>query len=416
MIIRTIQSCLCASTLLAVGAVVHAECPALDFEGVPVGTDVSAFYPGVTFSAAPATCGSVRPIIVLPSNGTSSGVRALGLETGCSGISGDFIRMTFAEEQDSVSFNVGGQFEAGLDFFAQAFNAGGTQIWSQTFETGVGTTTAVNVDPAGGGIARVEVSSLIIGFFETIDDLRFGSDSTPPEVDITSPAFDTCVCGDDLVTIFGSVDDSDGEYACDSMAYLPVNAAPGTPWTVAGNACGAFTGPLHTLNTGPLAEGRYYVRILGSNECGLSGSDVTVIRVDRSFGTVAISGVDGGRADGSLCGMVEVKGTISDGCGGISWSLLLAPAGTSNFTEIAFGTGGRDCLITPWNTSFAADGSYTMRLTATDGCGHSDSSDFPVFIDNSADFCACSPDINQDGVVDALDFLLIIAHWGPFGG
>src|SRR5205823_12724211 len=108
-------------------------------------------------------------------------------------------------------------------------------------------------------------------------------DTTPPTVDITAPASFTCVCNS--VAITGTVSDSNGMYVGDSLQY---HADGSNTWITAATATGARTGTLYTFNTAALTEGYYYVRIVGTNDCGLSNSDNTIIWVGRTFDTAIL--------------------------------------------------------------------------------------------------------------------------------
>ncbi|MBT8485416.1 MAG: hypothetical protein KJO43_07540 [Phycisphaerae bacterium] len=387
------------------------QCPAETFEDFALGANATSLVPGVTITAEPGSCGgpgSVLPIIVAPSGGTISGTRALGLQTGCPDFSPDYLRLVFDEPQSEVRFVVGVEIgSAGLDLEIRAYDSGGGLISNQTIMSAGGTRALVVVTDFLDDIRRIEIEQPL-GFFETLDDLEFGADVTPPLVDISSPGFDACICGDTLVSIGGSVDDPDGDYGCDTLFYRPVNADADDPWVELSTACGAFTGTLHTWDTTGVPHGRYYLRVAGSNGCGLVSSDTTVVFVDRQFGSKGISAPTAGE---TICGTIDVDGGVGDHCGIALWTLDYAPAGTTAFTTIASGTSGVSCTIAEWNTTKVPDGDYTLRLSAEDNCGHSDPPTLvAVTIDNSG-FCDCGPDINGDGVVDFVDLLLVLANW-----
>jgi len=125
------------------------QCEPVDFEGFAPGTDARTLIGGVTISAQPGSCGgpgSVLPIIVTPSGGTSSGTRALGLETGCPDFSPDWLRLVFDEVQDLVRFSVGTQSgTAGVDIQVRAYNGSGGLVYARTFDVAGGTNTFVRI-------------------------------------------------------------------------------------------------------------------------------------------------------------------------------------------------------------------------------------------------------------------------------
>jgi hypothetical protein len=409
---RTFTAVTTSALALALAGTGHAQCDPVDFEAFSVGAIATSIVPGLTVNAIPGSCGgagSVLPVIVQPFGGTSSGSRALSLQTGCPDFSPDILQLVFDDPQTSVEFTVGAQVgTAGLDFTVSWYDSGGGMIGSDTFDSAGGVNRLVRI--TGADIKRIEIGEAL-DFFECIDDLVFDLDTTPPTVELDSPTFDGCVCGDDVVPIVGTVGDADGDYQCDTASYRPVNADESDPWVEINTACGDFSGTLHDWDTTGVPAGRYYLRVVGANACGLTSSDVTVVRVDRSFGSVGITGFDGARDDGTLCGTVEVLGNIIDGCGVASWSVAYEPAGGGGFTEIASGDSERRCVIAEWDTTMVADGDYTLRVTATDTCGHTASDDVSVTVDNTG-FCLCTADINGDGVVDFADLLLLLSTWG----
>jgi hypothetical protein len=395
-----------AASLLLSGSA-WAQCEPEDFEGFSLGAIVTTQIPGVTISVVPDSCGTgLAPVIASPPGGTISGTRAIATPTGCPDFSPDYLRFVFDEPQTSVSMVVGsGGFG---DVYVSAYTDTGAFIddaWRAATQ-GAYSYVEFNVSPAT-PIARIDVETSFEDF-EYVDNLEFGQDTTPPEVEIDSPAFLSCVCGDDLVGIVGAVDDPDGDYNCDELWYRPVNAGPLDPWVFVSRACGAFTGTLHTLDSTPLSEGLYYVMVRGDNACGLTTADTTVIRIDRSPPGLAIAAPTENEV---VCGQVELWGSASDSCG-ITWSITwenLSTGDTGIIVDNATGSIG-NCRLAFWDTSDLPNGPYRIRLEAIDGCEHVNEIERIVEVDNTQ--CEnCGPDLDGDGDVDVTDLLLLLAEW-----
>ena len=135
--------------------------------------------------------------------------------------------------------------------------------------------------------------------------------STPPEIQISSPLYESCACGSS-VAVHGLSCDPEG-FDHDTLEYLAVNAAAGTPWTLVDSAmtpqCTAG-GTLYYWNTTSIAEGCYYLRVTSYNDCGATSSATTVVCVDRTVDTPTVrSPVDAAILGGNVC----IDGTVWDG-------------------------------------------------------------------------------------------------------
>jgi len=395
------------AALITIAGPAAGQCEPFDFDAYTIGSNATNVIPGVTVTAPPGSCGgfgSVQPIIVVPAGSSP----ALGVETGCPDFSIDFLRLTFDEPQTEVSFLFGAQTgTAGLDYEIRAYTASGAIVFNEVRETTTGVNAYVRLSGLG-EIGRIEVESVITGF-ECIDDIQFTADDTPPEVQIDAPTFDTCVCDDGIVSVVGSVGDPDGVYQCDTLSYRSV--APGSTWQTVDQLCGAFSGTLYNWSTTGVPAGRYYMRLTGRNECGLSTTDVTVVRVDRDFGTLNVTEP----SDSDLvCDVVAITGTINDSCGIDSWVVEAAPTETGVFTTIATGSSGViNCVIAQWDTRTVPDGVYTIRLSAVDDCGHqSPVKSLAVTVGNETGACGCLADLNDDGSTGFADLTILLNLWG----
>lgn len=380
------------------------QCEVIDFEQFSNGSVATNLIPGVTFTSTPGACGGGLPLTEIQTlTGTPEGTtKVLGIRQGCPEFSPEGIIMTFDENQTRVRFRTGVD-AAGQNIRVRWFNEFGTTLGTRLYGSASGVGLQVTVEASAAIIRSVEVDH-VGDFFEFIDDLEFDFDTTPPLIEIDSPPFDACVCGDSVVSIVGSVSDDNGTYECDRAEYRPINADPGDPWIQFGQACGAFSGTLHSWNTNGIPAGRYYLRVTGTNACGLSQSDVTVVRVDRSFGTLQLTPITE-----PLCGVATIAGRVSDSCG-VDWILDQRPLSGSVWTTIATGDSSEDCELGDWDTTTVADGAYELRLRGTDGCGHTAETTLIVLVDNASG-CGCGADVNGDGVVDFTDLLIVLSAW-----
>lgn len=407
---RTLTACLVVG-LAAIPA--RAQCEPETFESFAVGTIISNQIPGVAIFAYPGSCGGGSPDtwIVAPSGGTASGSKALGLQTGCPDFSPDFIVLDFDELQHLVTFCLGEQAgQTGHQVRVRAYSSAGGLVSNQLITTGSGTRAFVRVGSESGpsNIRWIEIEEMI-GLFETIDDLHFDMDSTPPTAQIDEPSFVSCVCAS--ITVTGIACDSDGEYGGDRLEYRAVAAEPDDPWILVGSYTTPVCEPgsLYNWDASAVVEGHYYLRLTVENACGMIATDVTTVRVDDSAPHVSISLPVAGA---TVCGEVEVRGISNDydSCDG-DWELGVAPTGSSDYVTIAEGVGDVSCTLTVWDTTTVDDGSYTLRLLGTNMCGMSAQTFRTVTVDNS-DGCGCTADINGDGQVDVGDLLILLASWG----
>jgi hypothetical protein len=408
-----------AALILASGAA-FGQCTDYDFENYAVGTPISSQYDGVTFSAPPGSCGgmgSVRPIIVEPDSGTSSGTKALGIEQGCPEFSPDYLRMVFDEAQRIVTFTMGEPVSPGVTFQVRAYNTGGGLIYLRTFSCGDGVFRFVRIGSEEGSpiIRRVEVESPS-QFWECIDDLSFNHDPTPPTARIDTPQHGDCPC--DSVTVTGIACDEDGEYDYDKLEYRRVNAAPGTPWTLIGTYSSPVCNPgnLYTWNLDDIDHGWYFLRLTVVNECGLSSTDIVSILVSKEFGTINI---ESPAPNDVVCGTVTFEGTISHHCSGCFdryyvWYgppqgpfVPVDPDNPEYYEHVINGE------VAVWDTVGLGvpDGDYVIRIIGLDVCQNFELRDIPVTVDNSAG-CGCAADLNDDGQVNIFDLLQLLGTWG----
>lgn len=380
-------------TTLNTASIATAECPAIEFESYAAGTVITTQYPGVTFSApasTPSCTGSALILDATAYGGTSSGTRALSTRAGgvCE-FAPQYLRMVFSAAHDEVTFNLG--YGCGTyTIKAYSTTSGGAAISTQTAvitdcTTWHGIHRFVRVYSAAANIRRIEIDAGE-AVAETIDDLRFGVDATPPEAYIDTPEVDACVCN--LALIRGVACDSDGEYTRDWAEYLRADAAPGTAWTTIGSASTPVctSGLLYSWNTSSLTSGRYYVKLSVENACGMVSSDVTLIYVDRSFDTVAMEYPEAGDV---VAGIVCIDGTVWDWQCFDQYTVRYRPATGGAWIHVDGGnpTYTSTVINNPlayWKTNNVVDGAYQLSIDASDDCGNTANLLRDLTIDNTS--------------------------------
>jgi len=261
-------------------------------------------------------------------------------------------------------------------------------------------------------ITRIEIESEV-GLFETIDDLSFNHDPTPPTAHIDAPTHVDCLCAPS-VSVNGIACDFDGEYGKDTLEYRPRG---GDAWTLIGTYTTPVceSGYLYTWDLDDVPHGWHHLRLTVENACGLSSTDIVSVYVDQTFDTVKITSPTPMQV---VCGDVPIEGTVNDGCGkcfdyytakykptmGGSW-LDVDPAQPEHDDIVINGT------IAMWDTTKVPDGKYVLRVQGWDVCGNTEHKDVNVVLLGSA--CGCLGDLDDSGEVDVLDLLTVLSHWGP---
>lgn len=374
MFARLLSVAVAIAAVLAVAAAGRADVT-YTFDELAVNTAVTTQYKGVTFSVAPQSCSNSPTLymrVKVPTGGTSSGTRALQIDTGCPDFSSDYLRMVFDLPLDHVSFTVG---DYATTYIVRAYSTtSGTGLLSTQSivvpGTGfVGVHRVVNVTSGSSNIRRIEIETSPGGLFETIDDLTFQPDPTPPTAMITSPTASACVCGS--VTIRGTANDVDGTYLSDTCEY---RAAGSSTWTLIGSASTPVSnGVLYAWNTSGLAEGLYFVRLTVANATGLSSTDVTSVWISANFDTVNFT------VPTVIGGTVCPDGTVFDNwCGANNYAVEYSAVGSGVWQPVEVdvptypGSKVNEVLAT-WNTRspLLADGNYLLRARGSNSCSDS---------------------------------------------
>ncbi len=147
-----------------------------------------------------------------------------------------------------------------------------------------------------------------------------------------------------------------GDPAWTSLANFTAPPPPGTS---------PFNGTAYTWSLlGTVTEGRYFIRATLSTANG-TVSDTRTVWMKRSppallWTVPANSAV--------VRGIVAFRGTLSDGAGTPTVSLAYQAPGGGSFVAIAPGA-SQPGEFGRWNTASLPDGTYTLRLIASDTCG-----------------------------------------------
>lgn len=398
----------------------------INFEEFALGVEITTDYDGVTFSTLPGSCGGGEPdpVIATASGGTSSPTHVLSTNAGCPDFGPDYLRMVFDTPQEKVTFTLG-DWEGTYEIRKYSVAAGGapwdtdTIVIEGTGAVGVFRLVTVNATVAS-KIKRIEIEDTI-GNIEKIDDLFFtkcDGDDTPPQAAIDAPVFQSCACGS--ISVIGAACDDDGNYGFDKLEYQKVGG-PAT-WT----QIGMFTSPLcgggtlYTWSTAPAAitDGWYFLRLTVENTCGLQSTDFTAVYVDKSFTGISVtSPLD----EATVCGLVEITGTVYDYCLD-NYTVDYKPAAGGEYAPVnpdspVYSSNIINCVIATWDTDAlgVADGDYIIRIVGTDSCGNSQAVLIDVTVDNTSAGSSCNDcpmDLDDDGDVDGFDLALLLAEWG----
>lgn len=410
-----------ALALIAAGPATAGDCRVEDFDGFATGAVITTQIPGVTFQAFPQSCQPQRtiyPHIVKPLGGTSSGTKALGLQAGCPDFSPEELWMHFDPWQSMVQFTLGEQASPGLVFNVTAYNFNGDPVDTEVCQTGNGVYHLVQLGEPGWPeiIEWVQIAAESVGFFETIDDLEFGIDTSAPSARIDEPRPGDCLC-DDFVTVRGIACDADSSFGQAKLEYRRVGTEA---WTFAGTTSYPVCDPdeLTTWDIRGLEHGHYYLRLTAMNGCGLIETNTVYVFIDRRFGEVE---VEDPPHQGTVCGLVKIEGTVSDSCRQCfdyyRVEFAQSPQGPwfpvdplqPTYDEVVIGG-----TIATWDTTQdVPDGVYSLRVIGYDDCANYDLVQLDVRVENEGGECGCPFDVDGSGVIDFADILRILANWGP---
>jgi hypothetical protein len=353
-----------------------------NFDNFAAGTIITDDLAGVTISVVPQSCGGTRTLYMrvgTPSGGTSSGTKALGIDTGCPDFSPDYLRMVFDNLQSSVSFTVG---DYACTYVVRAYSDAGLIQTQNIIVEGTGTVGVhriVRVNIPAGILRRVEVEATPSGLFEWIDDLTFDLDTTPPIANISFPTDVASVCG--VVQIRGSAYDPDGTYDHDTLEYKAANS---DEWVTVGSASTPVEdGLLYNWNTTSLAEGFYMLRLTVENDTNLVATDTAFAWVSQDFDTVSF--VTGSIVGGAVCPDGTAFDNYTTGDYTVEYSrsspISYQPVDPAHPTYSGYKVNEQ---LATWDTGALTDGNYLLRVTGTNTCGDTRAVTHTVVVDNTA--------------------------------
>ncbi len=363
-------------------------CPNYTFEELPVGTVVVGQYYGVTFSAPGGNCtGETYLIDMTNRGGTSSPSQALTTrpKAGCE-FSPEYLRIDFDKKQNNISFTLG--YYCGT-YAIRGYDSRSNLIVNQIVTISDctklhGVHRFVNVTYPSASIVRLEIDGGS-GAAETIDDLHFDIDTTPPVADITSPGFEACGC--DPIAVYGYAWDPDGPFQRYILEYQPVGAAAWTTFrtSIYPVGCDCYLG---SLDTSSLPQGYYNIRLTAENPCSMTASDITTVWVDHSWSSLILNTpVDGGIYGRTIC----FDGTVWDNHCFDHYTVDYQPIGAGWWQPVnpSYPTYTSSRVNDPfayWNTIGYAipDGDYQIWVQAIDQCNNTDNIIQVITVDNTS--------------------------------
>lgn len=397
--IRAVALAACA----ALAPFAWADCPTIDFENLAVGTAVTNQYSGVTFSVAGQSCSDSPTLymrVYAPTGGTSSGTKAIKIDTGCPDFSSDYLRIVFTLPQREVSFTIGdwgGRFA--IRYYTTTSGSGLIGSFTVTNSPGagdLGVHRRVTVTSSTNNIRRIEVQDSV-GLWEAIDDLTYNIDDTAPVAQITTPAQLACVCSG--ITIEGSAYDPDGPI---SNWILDRKAIGATTWTL------ILSGTTEKTNESLSAwypatsatDGYYTLRLRVRNACGIETAWTTDVYLNRALNDFGLrSPTNNALLGGTVC----ADGTVWDHCDGV---FILERRPVAGGAWVAFDSINAPWVINDnlgsWNTRAVADGSYSLRLIGSDGCTNTATNQITITVDNTAPLAAITapvPCATRTGII-----------------
>jgi len=390
-----------------------AQCVSEDFEGFAVGTAITTQVDGVTFYAEGQSCGGIPYLYNRVQDefyGDTFSSKVLLIDTGCPDHSDDYMRMVFSDTQREVRFSLG---PWATTYTVRTYTAavGGDPVDTQTIVipgTGfVGVHHSVQVTRAERDIRRIEIEATASGH-EAIDNLSFGHDDTPPEVQIDSPAPFECIEAE--VTISGIVCDDDGAYDRDRLEYMRAWPSPQSEWTLIREYVGSPVCDPATLyawdTTEPeIIDGVYVLRVTAINACGLTTTKEVTVYVDNDFDSVQLRSPE---PDSIVGGSICFDGTAWDRTCFDNYVIRYRPAGGGSWLPVDSANPVYNSTVTNdplgWWTEASGlpDGDYFVALAGYTTTGASSSEQITLTLDNTqpiAEITSPGPCANVEGVV-----------------
>lgn len=213
-------------------------------------------------------------------------------------------------------------------------------------------------------------------------------DTTPPQVRITSPSPESCVCPSTigLVSIDGIACDPDSDMSY-QVRVRRSSGADGTGWTelipTTDEVCS--TGRLALWNAAGQPDGEYIVEVEATNEVGLVSTAALEFRLNTVASPASIrTPVDGEIIGGNAC----LDGTVGEDCFA-NYRVDYRPAGGGSYLPVDGSSPiytGRviNDPIAFWNTRTVLDGNYQVRVRVSDICDNTADVVRTYEVDNTA--------------------------------
>ncbi|MBN1419949.1 MAG: hypothetical protein JXP34_14305 [Planctomycetes bacterium] len=375
---------------LLVEAFPRGGCVPIDFEDLPIGTEIPCGTAFVTNGVLARTReyffgpgGCVNPtaggIALISGDGRACRkeqelwISNVNVELDYAGPIGG-LELYYGEWGGTVNFMVNGSCLSRENFADLPPSLGGVAIEVEDF------------GEPGQGCGRLVLTGVIhafaIGGQElAIDDIScIPHDTTPPFAEITSPGTFDCACSP--VPIFGTAHDPDGILEGYSLQYTQ---DAGGAWTEFAHGAGPVVeGLLGSWDAKGLPGGFHVIRLVATNAAGLSASFTTALWLDQGFDSFQVRGpADGDVVGGTVC----FDGTIWDHCFE-KYSVTFQPSagGAGAPVDPGHPDYGATVINDPfalWDTSAVPDGKYLVRTAAVDVCGHSPEDERRIVVDNT---------------------------------
>lgn len=403
-----LRSFLIAGTLACLAGTASAQVNTIySFENLAAGTSVSTQYRGVTIGRVIGVTNT--PCIIATESNSASPTRVLRTPFPGEEFSPHLMRLNFMQAQRFVQFGMGPSNifcnAPANRMRVSAYNSAGVLLSTRDYSVNVtGANTLVQVGSETGPfqIARIDIDGSVPGFCteqgESIDDLTFIPDTTPPILTITSPADDACVCGSSPVAVLGSTCEPDGVYLNDRLEY---SEFPDGPWTLVQQFNTPFCpggGTLYSWNTGSLPSGHYYIRATATNVDGWSSSETRRIYLDKTPPGINLRSPSDATPTPIYSGQICFDGSVADAnCSSPTWTLQWRPGTSGAWNNVAPATTSSviNDPLGSWNIASQPDGPYQVRVTASDSCGQTtDLAARNVIVDNTPPIASITDPMN----------------------
>ncbi len=210
-------------------------------------------------------------------------------------------------------------------------------------------------------------------------------DTTPPNVSITSPSPESCVCPG-MVNIQGLACDPESDLTY-TVRVRRSSDAGGTGWTLinASSTERCSAGTLATWNTTGALNGDYIILVEAINQVGLTASAAIEVRLDTTANPAVVRTPE---ADTIVGGNICLDGSVGGSCF-TSYTVNYRPTTGGPFLPVDTSTPVYTRAVTndpfaSWNTRTVPDGKYEVRVRVTDVCGRAADTTNTYEVDNTA--------------------------------